>query len=316
MELNQGDLGLFKNNSARYIIKFDTAKAAVDADTLANALSAYKRTVLSLASERRDSEELFVDVDVVDKGCIEIHTILTAVQSVINPETLPAIVDGIKNLVGLYRFLKGRPAKKVVAPDPAANSGANQVVITNADNATITINNTVYKTYVTSDTPPFGDSRNYARDGISSVRMLDEDKKEYVRIDRSEFESFEKGRHRVDDEDIKDIEEELELVVTNIPIGSPKNQWGFINAGEKFSAKIKDNDFIEKVDRHEITFGKGDRIRAKVSTHKEFDAALNCVVVKSRKIMRVLGYSGGKATQMSFGRMSAEAENKETTLQK
>ena len=297
MEMEQGSLELFKNNSGRYIIKFDTDKEAIDAETLADALSAYKRTVLSLASARRDSDVLFVDVDVINKGCVEIHTILTAVQSAINPETLPAIIDGIKNLVGLYRFLKGRPAKKVAIPDSSDNSGANQVVITNADNAKITINNIVYKTYVNSDTPPFGDSRNYAQDKISSVRMLDEEKNEYVRIDKSEFESFEKGRHRVDDEDIKDVEEELELVVTTIPIGAPQNQWGFIKAGEKISAKIKDEDFIARVNRHEIMFGKGDRVRAKVLTHREFDPALNCLVVKSRKIMRVLGSYHGKVEQ-------------------
>lgn len=304
MNMEQDGLALFKNNSSRYIIKFDTEKEAIDADTLANALSAYKRTVLSLASERRDSEELFVDVDVVNKGCVEIHTILTAVQSIINPETLPAIVDGIKNLVDLYKFLKGRPAKKVAPVNSDSKDATSQVVITNADNAHVTITNNVYTTYVNSDTPPFGDSRNYAPDKISSVRMLDENKNECVRIDKVEFGSFEKGRHRVDDDGIKDAEEELELVVANVPLGTPKNQWGFINAGEQIKAKIKDDDFIAKVNRHEVTFGKGDRMHARVLTHREFDPTLNCAVVKSRTILRVLRHSGGNATQMSLGGIS------------
>lgn len=303
MEMEQDSLELFKNNSSRYIIKFDTTKEAIDAETLANALSAYKRTLLSLASGRRDSQELFVDVDVINKGCIEIHTILTAVQSIVNPETLLAIVDSIKSLVDLYKFLRGKPAKKVMTADHGSGDVANQVVITNADNATITITNNVYKTYVNSDTPPFGDSRNYAHDKISSVRLLDEDKKEYVHIDRSEFESFEKGRHRVDDDDVKTVEEELELVVTTVPLGAPKNQWGFINAGVPIKAKIKDEDFISKVDRHEITFGKGDRMRAKVAIHKEFDSTLNCVVIKSWTILRVLGYTSGNMMQKPLGDM-------------
>ncbi len=288
MEMEQGSLELFKSNSNRYIIKFDTAKEAIDAETLANALSAYKHTVLSLASEQRDSEELFVDVDVVNKGCVEIHTILTVIQSCINPETLPTIVASIKHLVDLYKFLKGKPAKKV-APDNSKGA-VNKVVITNADNVNITINQNVYETYVNSDTPPFGDSRKYAKDKISSVRFLDENKKEYVRIDKADFASFEKGRHRVDDDDIKDVEEELELVVTKVPLGAPKNQWCFINnsTGTQIKAKIKDDEFIAKVERHDITFGKGDRIRAKVLTHNEFDPSLKCVVVKSTTILRVL----------------------------
>ena len=301
MEMEQGNLELFKNNSSRYIIKFDTTKETIDAETLANALSAYKRTILLFASECRDNQAMFVDVDVVNKGCVEIHTVLTAIQSFVNPETLPEIVANIKSLVDLYKFLKGKPAKKITTVDSGSEDVANQVVITNANNATITINNNVYKTYVNSDTPPFGDSRNYAQDKITSVRLLNERKEECVRIDKSEFGSFEKGRHQVNDDDIKDVEEELELVVTTVPLGAPKNQWGFISAGEQIRAKIKDEDFITKVDRHEVTFGKGDRMRAKVSTRREFDPALNCVVVKSRTILRVLGYTGGNLKQMTLG---------------
>ena len=298
MDMEQGNLMLFKENCSRYIIKFDTNKEAIDADTLADALSAYKRTVLSLASGRSDNEKLFVNVDVVNKGCVEIHTILIAIQSIINPETFPAIIDGIKNLIELYKFLKGRPAKKVVTVDSNSEGAMNQVAITNADNATITINNDVYKTYVNSDTPPFGDSRNYEQDKISSVRMLDENKNEYVRIEKSEFGSFEKRRPQVNDDDIQDVEEELDLVVTTVPLGAPKSQWGFINEGNRIKAKIKDDDFIAKVNRHEITFGKGDRMRAEVLTRKELDPVLNCLVVKSRTILRVIEYSEANKKQM------------------
>lgn len=303
MNAKQGRFELFQNNTSRYIIKFETDKEAIDADILADALTAYKRTVLSLASERHDSDAMLVEVEMINKGCVEIHTILTAMQSVINPETFPAIVESIKNLVDLYKFLKGKPAKKVEPVDSASEGVSNQVVITNADNANITINNNVYNTYINSDTPPFGDSRKYSQDAISSVRLLDENEKECVHIDKSEFESFEKGRHRVEDEDIEDQEEELELMVTTVPLGAPKNKWGFIKVGEpgrQIMAKITDDDFIAKVERHEITFGKGDRILAKVFTHKEFDPSLNCAVPKSRTVLHVLKYSGGAQQGLSL----------------
>lgn len=304
MNVEQNDLTPFTNNSSRYIIKFDTEKEAIDADTLANALSAYKSAVLSLADDRHEGEALFVDVDVVNKGCVEIHTILTAVQSIINPETLPAIVDGIKNLVALYKFLKGKPAKKVAAADPHSENAMSQVVITNAENSTITVHANVYKTYINYDTPPFGDSRNYNQDKISSVRMLDADKNEHVRIDQSEFGSFEKRRHRVDDDDIQDMEEVLDLVVMTVPLGAPRNQWKFIHKGEQIKAKITDQNFIAKVDRRGVTFGKGDWMQAKVLTRRELDPTLNCVVVKSRTILHVIKYSAGSAAQMSLGFMS------------
>lgn len=304
MGAEQSSMELFRNNIRRFIIKFDTDKEAIDADILADALSAYKRTVLSLASERHDSVELLVEVDGLNNGCVEIHTILTAIQSVVNPATWPAILESIKALVVLYKFLKGKPAKKVAPADPDPEGAGNRVVVTNNDNSTITINNYVYNTYIGSDTPPFGDSRKYDQGKISSVRLLDEDKKEYVHIDKSEFESFAKRRHRVEDDDIKGQEEELDLVVTTVPLGAPKNRWGFINVEEpkkKFTAKIKDNDFIAKVERHEITFGKGDRIRANVLTRKEFDSAMNCAVIKSRTVLRVLKYHRGNVMKQSLG---------------
>lgn len=299
MDEKQGSLELFHNNSRRYIIKFDTDKEAIDADILADALSAYKRTVLSLASERHDSDRLFVDVDVINKGCVEIHTILTAIQSVINPATFPAIIESIKNLVDLYKFLKGKPVKQATPVKSGSDNSLNQFVVTNADNVSITVNNNIYKTYLVSDTPPFGDSRNYAQDKISSVRLLDEDENEYVHIDESEFGSFEKRRSRVKEDAIEWQEEELELVVTTVPLGAPRHKWGFVNLGEpgrQIMAKIKDDAFLAKVDQHAITFGKGDRIRAMVSTHKEFDPATNCAEIKSWTVSRVLEYYIGQPT--------------------
>ena len=50
--------------------------------------------------------------------------------------------------------------------------------------------------------------------------------------------------------------------------------------------------------RGTMTAPKGDRMRAKVLTHRVFDPTLNCVVVKARTILRVIEYSGGGATQM------------------
>ena len=291
MELEQCDLNLFKNNSGHFIIKFDTSKESIDAATLANALGAYKRTILSLTENCHDNEMLLVEVDGVNKGCLEIHTILTVVQSVLNPDTLPVIVDGIKALVNLYKFLKGFPAKKVVALDSNNKESMNQVVITNADNATIVINNNVYNTYANSDTPPFGDSRYYAQDKISSVRMLDDSNREYVRIDKSEFGSFEKRRHRVDEEGCEDTQEMLDLIVAKIPLDAPKNQWGFIYEGRRINAKIKDENFIDDVNQHKVTFGKGDGIQARVLIHKEYDCSLNSVVIRSYTILKVLGYT-------------------------
>lgn len=52
-----------------------------------------------------------------------------------------------------------------------------------------------------------------------------------------------------------------------------------------------------RVSQERVSAGKGDRVRAKVLTHREFDPALNCLVVKSRKIMRVLGSYHGKIEQ-------------------
>lgn len=281
--VEQGDLELFKRNTGKYVIKFDTDKESIDAGTLADALLAYKHTIQELAASRTDSEEVLVDVEVVDRGCIEIHTLITAIQSVVNPETLPAIVTGIKSVVDIYRFLKGKLAKKV-----EVSNSDDAITLTNVEGSKIVINKNVYNVYLNTGTPPFGDARNYGKDRIKSVRMMDGENNESVRINESEFGSFEKCNRRIQDADVEEREEELELVVATIPLGAPKNQWSFILAGELIRAQIKDDSFIGRIERHEITFGKGDRIVARVLTRKEFDPQLNCMKIKSRKVLRVV----------------------------
>lgn len=281
--VEQGDLELFKRNTGKYVIKFDTDKESIDAGTLADALLAYKHTIQELAASRTDSEEVLVDVEVVDRGCIEIHTLITAIQSVVNPETLPTIVTGIKSVVDIYRFLKGKLAKKV-----EVSNSDDAITLTNVEDSKIVINKNIYNVYLNTGTPPFGDARNYGKDRIKSVRMMDGENNESVRINESEFGSFEKCNRRIQDADVEERDEELELVVATIPLGAPKNQWSFILAGELIRAQIKDDSFISRIERHEITFGKGDRIVARVLTRKEFDPQLNCMKIKSRKIMRVV----------------------------
>lgn len=283
--LEQGSLELFNKNSANYIIKFDTTKESIDADTLADALISYKKTVLAMAANRHDSEEITVDVEVVEQGCIEIHTVLTAIQSVLNPETFPAIIDGVKNVVNLYKFLKGRPAKRV---ETGNSDSSNVVTITNAENSKIVVTNNVYNYYTNTDTPPFGDSRKYAKDKITAVRLIDKDKNEQVRIDYEDFGCFEKSSHKIENGDGTDEELVMELVVATIPIGKPRNQWSFFCNGESIQAKIKDESFLQKIARCEIEFAQGDRIVANVMVHKEFVSALNCFVVKHRTITRVI----------------------------
>lgn len=278
----QQEFDLYERNVSRYVIKFNTEKHSINAETLAEALVAYSSVVKSFADGCRDTDSVAVDVEVVEQGCIEIHTIITALQSVFNPDTINGIFDCVRNLVDLYKFLKGEPAKKV-----ESQPSGNEVTITNAQNNKITITQNVYNVYGNAKIPPFGDAQRYDQDKITSVQLIDENGVEKVKIDKSEFESFYKGKHKVDDDELKDEHQTLELVVETIPIGSPKKMWGFVLAGESVRAKIKDDSFIERIERHEITFGQGDRIVADVRIHKEFDPALNCVVVKSRTIEHV-----------------------------
>ena len=239
----------------------------------------------AFADERHDTESVSIRVETVEQGCVEVHTVIGAVQSVANPETLSAIIDCIKNLVDFIRFLKGKPAKKV-----ERSSEGHAFNITASDNAKIIVNANVYKVYGELNQPPLGDARRYEQDKITSVQLLDEDGNEKIKIGQEDYKYFHKKKPSVKDEDVKDEYQTLELVVETIPIGSPKKLWGFVIAGESVRAKIKDRSFLAQIECHDVSFAKGDRLVAEVLLHKEYDPLLNCIVVKSRTIQRVIRF--------------------------
>lgn len=279
------ELGLFKLNSANYTIKINTENHSIDAGVLGDILLSYKKSVLAVASEVHDCQSIKVDVSTVETGCIEIHSVIDVFQSVLNPETIPNIILTIKAIVQLYCFLKGKP------PQAVASSENGDLIIKNCDHSTITVNQTIYKGYIASGTPPFGKGEGLTREGVKSVQILDGKGVEQIKIDGHDLPSMTSPSSMMEDSRAEDFVVEDELVVETIPIEAPqRKQWGFIRNGQKIRAKIKDLDFIEKIKSHQISFRQGDRIKARLNIHREFNPVMQCWMVKRHQLLSVIEY--------------------------
>lgn len=285
-DTHQDELNLFTPNQAEYTIKLNTDRHAIDAEVLSDVLLSYKKAVQTVSVGIRDCQAISVDVSAVKSGCVEIHSMIGVLQSVLNPETIPNIITTIKGVVDLYRFLKGRPPQSVIP------TGTGCLTIKNCDHSTITVNQTVYQNgYAAAGTPPFGNGLGLKKEGVHSIQVFDTQGVEQAKIDECDFASMVSPTVRMSDPPTENVVAEDELVVETIPIGSPKKKkWGFIRKGQKIRAVIKDLEFIRKITEHQVSFSQGDRIKARINIHSEFNSVTQCMMVKSHQVLNVLEY--------------------------
>lgn len=287
-EAKSPDLSLVPQigQSKQLVIKFNTEKHSIDAAVVGNALLDLKHTIERIAAERPEIEETRFEIQTVSSGCVEIGTIIEVLQSIANPETLSYIGTVIKDLFSLFRFLRGKKAKKI------ENKNETEKVVTREDGATQVFNNCVINVFSQSNVSPLGDLTNLSSTGTKSVSVRFGKTEELVRIEKDEFASF--GKKPTDEEIGTEKFEETEevLTISKIPISKPERaQWGFIQGGDSISAKIVDDKFTNQINTHQISFSQGDRIRALVRKRLVFDEVKKCFVTKSRQILSVLEFT-------------------------
>ena len=286
MSVHQGELELFKSNKEAYTIKLNTDRHAIDAEVLGDVLLPYKKAIMASVVGMNDCQSISVDVSTIESGCIEIHSMINVLQSVINPETIPNIIGSVKSIINLFRFLKGQP------PESVSSAETGFFKITNCDHATITVNQTIYNNgYLAAGAPPFGIGSGLQKEGVRSVQVFDSKGVEQVKVDACNFASMVSPSMKMQEPSAEDLIVEDELVVETIPIGAPqRKQWSFIRNGQKIKAIIKDADFISKIAGHQISFRQGDRIKARINVHSEFNPLTKCLIVKSHQILNVIKY--------------------------
>jgi hypothetical protein len=164
-----------------------------------------------------------------------------------------------ETVIGLYKWLKGK------RPDEVKSAGNEGIELRSGqDSKTVNVN--VFNLYGDSAiragldklTSPLRDAE------IDKITVRQDDKEQAV-FEKSEAGYFEAEPIRLQsDAEPMEGEREAVLVVSKLSF-KQGSTWTFFERGATIVAKIEDEDFWERVHKHDLTFGEGDLLKVRLT---------------------------------------------------
>lgn len=269
-------------------VKFDGELEEVSVDTFVSVLLGYSRVLQEAASEVEPGMRLDVNITATRPGCLE--AILTAAMNDVPgllgtlatmSGQISQVIDTTHKYLELRKFLGSNGAPKNI------EKVGDGIQVTAGNNATINITQHVYNL---SASPA-------ASDAAESMFSFDEEDERVKRIliasddvptfaaSRDEFPQIKTAPAcRVGSERVE-LEERAYISVTRPVLETTgRRKWEFYYKGFRFTAKVVDREFLDRLGRREYAFGIGDALVADL----EMRQALNEVGVWENKEVRVV----------------------------
>lgn len=265
----------------------------IDARLLAESLAGYSeifRRANDIANGEASEATVFVESNFKAGSFtaglqLEQHIIETARNLITHHEFLTAgglaaLIGFIKkgeSLVDLWKWLKGKKPEKVTQV-------GNNTEITFGPNKK-TVNNVVHNFYGDSAIrAAFGRATEPLRQpGIDRISVK-QDGKEQVAFEKEEAPIFEAEPLQLEGNAVPtEGERDAVLIVSKLSFNEG-SKWTFFEQGGTVVAKIEDEEFWQKVHKHDVTFGEGDSLRVRL--HWQVIEQNNKLVQKNR-ILRV-----------------------------
>jgi hypothetical protein len=194
-------------------------------------------------------------------GIIVDHTLLDTASQILlgrGLATAASLVTLYGGLMKLIKFLQGRKAKLTIREGNVTVSIDNSVdnSVHNTTSTVINIYNDAVARQAIADvvkplTKP-GIERFEARRENEVLETVNRDELQYFNVDLEQ-----------DEEEPKVVEDDEVLEIVK-PSFEDKYTWFFSNGTAHFDAKIEDQEFLTKVERRELNFGKGDRLEVRI----------------------------------------------------
>jgi hypothetical protein len=268
-------------------IKFDGQEHQIDANTLINSLIHYNTIILEANREYgAGARNINVKVDAPEKGSFVLNISLQESAGIFSSDTvtyLAGLVTIAGGVFGLYKWLKGKPAKD-----------ANDVVSANINgNNNVSIVNSIVNVY---NAPA-------VREAISkSIETANEDcSVQGIRIsgkniapitfERDQFGSliyndFDKETQQPDEQ--TQVVNDAILTITKLSFENG-GQWQFLYNGFKISIIGKDGALMDCIEQGE-RFGKGDAIKVDMQIRQKYNQSLHGFENKSFRIVKFIDH--------------------------
>ncbi|MBM2815543.1 MAG: hypothetical protein HW421_2305 [Ignavibacteria bacterium] len=276
-------------NINNFKIKFDGQISQIDANILISSLIHTTNAIQEINRFLDSGKKIQIKVKAPEKGSflIEINLIETVIESLqgifnkTNIEVTAAIIAILVGIIQIKKFLKGRKPK-------GTSIDGNITIIINQEGSELKIENQTFNIYDKSPIIKDSLSQNFEslRNDplITGFEITDIKEKPYIRIQREEFESMAlKSEELLEGERIL-----IEAATLNIVRLSFEEslKWDFYFKGNKISAKIKDPNFYELINKGE-SFAKGDILEVELQIIQKWDESVNTYINKSYQILRI-----------------------------
>lgn len=283
-------------------VKYCGQEHQLDVDTLVVSLL-HLSEMLKIAANKEGCPGVRVTIEAPSRGSFKVIASIMALpewqQLFGNPSstllTLSAAVGIVTNAMQLKKMLKGKK------PDHVKEKDGKTVIA--SDQAQVTVTSNTYNLY--SGHPDFNSHLEKVFEKLSEDPQveafnLDAGKAGSFYADGREFPELAKGNEILEEEEIKDIQENVQLSILKM-VFQRNRKWDFIMSGIKISALIRDESFWHKAEQRQVLFGIGDVLVADLEVAKVFDKEAKCYLNTSYKVIRVIDYkSPPKQEQLSL----------------
>lgn len=269
---------------------------SIDVRKFAPSLIEFSKLLDAINNEVNQGEPLRIEVAATKHGSFEIDLIV----GLINSDNIQIAQDLFKNyksikeivleLFKLKKFLKGEPAKEI--KDNPSNPEQKQ--ITNAENITYNIN---ANTVIVAQNMNAGEAmENFVNtsveaSGIDQVAIINPDQPEKtITIPREEINYYKKPELKErEEETIAAREQEISFSIYSLAFNE-KNKWKLKDSRNVIvSVDIKDEDFLDKVMRGDISFSVKDILECLV-TYTEYRDTNGDLKTTDYKVIKVNNY--------------------------
>ena len=279
-----------KPNIQEFKVKFGVKPNEINIHTLLKSLSNITTILDEVNKEISPDNRINVKVKALEKGSFLVH--LGISEAEINSLlagglTIQAIGKMIKVFIGLLKLRKELKDNK---PEQVTEKGDNIIIKTGIGNK-ITVIKQTFNMY--NDNAKVNEALSETfqtlEDDITVKSFEIEDKKEkpIFEVNRDEFKKM-AVRNEIEKpkEGIKIEKQFTTLFVLKAVFEKKNRKWEFYYRGNKISAIIKDQNFLNLVDKGE-RFGKGSTLEVEMDIIKKFDKTVNTFVIVGYEIIKV-----------------------------
>ncbi len=284
------------NETTQFSIKFGGKPNAVNASTyglvLVNTVTLFEEA----NKELETGAKLEIKVNSENEGSFlaAVGIEVSQLPALLNEEHIKLAGGIITGLIGLVTAaLTLRKTLKDNSPKEAKTEG-DSVQLTSSDGNKITVNKNVYNVAFNNVKTQKAMKAIFTTldndEAITDFSLLDEKEEPLFRVERKEFSEL-KTLNLLPLTDKQYVSDTATVYIVKINFDKTL-VWDFIYRGEKKSAYIKDDDFLNKVAKREVLFGNGDALKVELDIEQAFDETygtfLNTGTIIIRKVLEVM----------------------------